>query len=417
MKTLFTSAKTGVCLSAFLSISVSSGESVAGSVDTAPMSDKPVSAAPWQRYDDWPDKSWDKFNTLAAVVNDKVGTLPEVTYPITGDAAKGKELAFDRKRGGSCAACHIMGSETPELPGNVGPDLSTIGNGERTDQHLFTYIYEPRLINPASVMPPWGSHALFTVEEIKDIVAFLKTLNKPMVFANEHDNPAKRQTPVESRDNLDPIENPAMAAMEQGEALFKSKGANGKSCISCHTKPKNRFKKWAAGMPTYSNKLKKVIGVEEFVARHAMATTGDNYLMQSEQNISLSIYLRYLANGTPIAVKAEGKEAGAAAARGEDLSKRKIGQLNFACVDCHQLAANHWIRGQWLGGSKGQTPHFPTWRTSKSEIWDIRKRFQWCNVAIRANELAPDAAEYGDIELYLTMQNNGLKLNVPGIRH
>ena len=59
----------------------------------------------------------------------------------------------------------------------------------------------------------------------------------------------------------------------------------------------------------------------------------------------------------------------------------------------------------------------PTWRTSLQAIWDIRQRFQWCQVNIRADELPPDAKEYGDLELYLAAQNEGLKLSVPGIRH
>jgi sulfur-oxidizing protein SoxA len=50
-------------------------------------------------------------------------------------------------------------------------------------------------------------------------------------------------------------------------------------------------------------------------------------------------------------------------------------------------------------------------------IWDIRQRFQWCQVNIRADELPPDAKEYGDLELYLATQNEGQKLSVPGIRH
>ena len=96
---------------------------------------------------------------------------------------------------------------------------------------------------------------------------------------------------------------------------------------------------------------------------------------------------------------------------------RKLGELNFACTDCHGKSANHWIRGQWLGEPKGQYDHFPTWRTSLLAIWDIRQRFQWCQVNIRADELPPDAKEYGDLELYLASQNEGLKLSVPGIRH
>ena len=50
-------------------------------------------------------------------------------------------------------------------------------------------------------------------------------------------------------------------------------------------------------------------------------------------------------------------------------------------------------------------------------IWDIRQRFQWCQVNIRADELPPDAKEYGDLEMYLASQNDGQKLSVPGIRH
>ncbi len=389
----------------------------AKNIDKAPMSlSGTASPTPWQRYEDWPDKNHNKYSTLAIEASPPIGVIPDVALPISGDANKGKELAFDRERGGSCVACHVMGNDTPELPGNVGPDLSTIGS-QRTDDVLFKYIYEPRHFNPATVMPPWGTNGLFSVDEIKDIVAFMKTLTTPAVFSDAKDDPASRAKPVEDRDNLDAVENPAMEAAEKGEALFSVKGPSGKSCASCHAKPDKSFKHWAAGMPTYSKKLRKVLGVEEFVTRHAKATTGQKYLMQSDENIALSIYLRHLANGAPITVKADTKEAKAAVARGEALSKRKIGQLNFSCMDCHNAAANRWIRGQWLGESKGQTPHFPTWRTSRAEIWDIRKRFQWCNVAIRANELPPDAPEYGDIELYLVLQNNGLPLSVPGIRH
>ncbi|MCG2626258.1 hypothetical protein L6654_06415 [Bradyrhizobium sp. WYCCWR 13023] len=72
---------------------------------------------------------------------------------------------------------------------------------------------------------------------------------------------------------------------------------------------------------------------------------------------------------------------------------------------------------QWLGELRGQFDHFPTWRTSQQSVWDIRKRFQWCQVAIWADDLPPDAPEYGDLELYLASQNAGQKLSVPGIRH
>jgi sulfur-oxidizing protein SoxA len=231
------------------------------------------------------------------------------------------------------------------------------------------------------------------------------------------DDPAKRPAPVEKRENLDPIENPGMWAVDRGEELFKKAGGSGASCGTCHNDPKTAFKSWAASMPKWEPRLNKVLGIEEFIARHARTTTGASMTMETDDNRSMAVYLRFLANGQPIKVDTTSAEAKAAIERGKALSGRKVGQLNFACTDCHGISANHWIRGQWLGEMKGQADHFPTWRTSLQAIWDIRQRFQWCQVNIRADELPPDAKEYGDLELYLMSQNDGLKLSVPGIRH
>ena len=367
--------------------------------------------SPWQRYRDWNKTHWDTYNTLAR---------PNVTPPhgaeialqeVTGDPAKGEALAFDRNRGGGCLACHVMGPRTLETPGNVGPDLSEIGKAGRTDQWLFNYVYDARVYNAKSVMPPWGRHGFYSEDEIKDIVAFLKTLKTPARFANPLDDPEKRPRPVEDRDALDPFVNPAADHIDTGAALFKQ------ACATCHATPKVTFRRWAAGMPKWEPRLKKVLGVEEFIARHAKATSGKDWRMQSKENTDLSVYLHSLANGEPIKVDLGSPDALAAYQRGVKLADLKVGQFDFACTDCHGRAANKWIRGQWLGEPKGQFDHFPLWRTSRNEIWDIRKRFQWCNVQVRANELPPDAVEYGDLELYLRKMNEGQKLTAPNIRH
>jgi sulfur-oxidizing protein SoxA len=378
-----------------------------------------ASARPWKRYAGWPARDESKFNTLAKLASPAAPKTPRKTSgPITGDAKKGAELVADRNRGGSCLACHVMGpAGGANLPGNVGPDLSEIGNAGREDEWLFNYIYDARVYNAETVMPPWGGHGLFTDAEINDMVAFLKTLKSPAPFKTALDDPNKRPAPVEKRDNLDAIENPGMWAIDKAPELWKQAGATGKSCASCHADAKTAFKTWAASMPKWEPRLNKVLGVEEFVTRHAKATTGADWLMETDENRAMSVYLHYLANGNPIAVDTTSAASKAAIERGKKLSERKLGELNFACTDCHGKVANHWIRGQWLGEPKGQYDHFPTWRTSLLAIWDIRQRFQWCQVNIRADELPPDAKEYGDLELYLASQNNGLKLSVPGIRH
>jgi sulfur-oxidizing protein SoxA len=378
-----------------------------------------ASVRPWKRYPGWPARDESKWNTLANLASPPAPTAPrKLSGLITGDATKGARLVADRNRGGSCLACHVMGpAGGADLPGNAAPDLSEIGNAGREDEWLFNYIYDARVYNPETIMPPWGGHGVFTDDEIKDMVAFLKTLRTPAVFKTTLDDPSKRPAPVEKRDNLDAIENPGMWAVDKAQELWKLKSSIGFSCSTCHSEPKETFKAWAASMPKWEPRLSKVLGVEEFVMRHTKATTGAVWLMETDENRVMSVYLHNLANGAPIAVDTTSAESKAAIERGKALAGRKLGELNFACTDCHGKAANHWIRGQWLGEPKGQYDHFPTWRTSLLAIWDIRQRFQWCQVNIRADELPPDAKEYGDLELYLASQNEGLKLSVPGIRH
>lgn len=392
-----------------------SGAQAAG-VPQAPLAvDGPAYQEPWTRYKDWPQAEWE-YNTLREDLSPPALKEPiKIDGAITGDAEKGKALAFDRRRGGSCLACHVMGSG--ELPGNVGPDLSEIGNAGLSDEELYNTVYDRRVYNPETVMPPWGTNGIFNDEEVRHIVAFLKTLTKPTTFKNDLDDPTKRPEPVEDRDHQDPFTNPAAVIIDEtGPAQFAATGPNGQACASCHSEAE-RFKGWAASMPKWEPRLNKVMGVEEFLARHAKATMEADWLMQSDENTALAVYMRALSNGMPITADMDSAEAKEALARAEDMTHRKIGQLSMACVDCHQTSAGTWIRGQWLGGFEGQLPHFPTWRTSRNEIWDIRKRFQWCGVAIRANELAPDAPEYGDLELFLTRVNQGKELDVPGIRH
>jgi sulfur-oxidizing protein SoxA len=367
--------------------------------------------SPWHRYADWNKARWDTYNTLANPNATPPPGREIVVTEITGDAAKGEKLAFDRNRGGGCLACHVMGPKTLETPGNVGPDLSEIGKAGRTDQWLFNSVFDPRVYNPKSVMPPWGKHGFYSEAEIKDIVAFLKALKTPAKFADPLDDPEKRPRPVEDRDALDPFINPAADRIEAGATLFKQ------SCASCHATPQVSFRRWAVEMPKWEPRLNKVLGAEEFIARHAKAAAGKDWLMQSRDNTDMSIYLHSLANGEAIKVDLSSPEAKAAYERGVKLAELKVGQFNFACTDCHGQAANKWIRGQWLGEPKGQFDHFPLWRTSRNEIWDIRKRFQWCNVQVRANELPPDAVEYGELELYLRKMNEGQKLTAPNIRH
>ncbi|HTP94779.1 MAG TPA: sulfur oxidation c-type cytochrome SoxA [Burkholderiales bacterium] len=413
-----------ICAAPAPGLSAGSGPQGAAKTAAPLETTQPAAARPWARYkvdpagiSSWPQADWGRFSDLAHPHLTPPGaeTLHH-SGPIEGDAGRGKRLAFDRSRGGSCVSCHVLGKDTPAQPGNVGPDLSAIG-AHRSDQQLFDIVYDARVVNRDTIMPPWGAHGIFNAAEIKDIVAFLKTLQTPYRFTDRSEDPATRPPPVDKRDNLDATENPAMFVLDAGKRAYQRAGPTGKSCADCHGAAEQRFKSWAATLPRFEPRLGKVLGVEEFVTRHARATTGENLLMETEDNVGLSIYLRNLANGRPMRPDVSSPGAKQALQRGNALLRAKLGQLDMACVDCHVTHSGKWARGQLLVRFKGTVAHFPTWRTSRADVWDIRKRFQWCNVSVRANELPPDAPEYGDIELALALINQGEKLNSPGIRH
>ena len=154
-----------------------------------------------------------------------------------------------------------------DLPGNVGPDLSEIGNAGREDEWLFNYVYDARVYNPETVMPPWGTHGLFN--EAGNPRHRRVPQDAEIAGANSAtalDDPEKRPPPVEKRDNLDPLENPGMWAVEKAQELWKQRKApTGFSCTTCHNAPATQFKTWAARMPKWEPRLDKVLGVEEFV--------------------------------------------------------------------------------------------------------------------------------------------------------
>ena len=89
------------------------------------------------------------------------------------DITKGKELAFDRKKG-NCLACHdIAGGK---LPGNIGPPLIAMKARFPDFDTLKNQISDARINNPNTIMIPFGPHAVLSAKEIDLVTKFIHTL-------------------------------------------------------------------------------------------------------------------------------------------------------------------------------------------------------------------------------------------------
>ena len=375
------------------------------------------------RYKGWTTRDYGAFRTYAYDDARPEPSVQKATAPagVIGDPTKGRTLFLDRQRG-PCTGCHLVPGADVWPAGSVGPDLSTFNDRQLPDAFIYQQLWDPRVTYPATVMPPWGAQGVFTPEEIVHLVAFLKTLHGPPPPEPDGDrNPFTRRRPTGFGDNLDATNNPAVVRGEEAQALWKAPGPNGKSCADCHAGgPQQAMRGVATRYPRVVAEHGRVMSLEDFLSVHAEATTGRSLSSESDANIDVTVMIKMASNGLPVAIDTTSAPARAAIERGKATFYRRVGERNHACADCHipERGANKFLGGRFLGAATtGLTRHFPTWRTSQNEVWDMRKRMQWCMTPLGANMLAADSVEYAELELFLTTFDVGKALSVPGIRH
>jgi sulfur-oxidizing protein SoxX len=104
-----------------------------------------------------------------------------------GNAKKGRSLASNRKKG-NCLACHKMPIPEQQFHGNIGPELTGIGDSYSAGE-LRLRIVNSKIINPDTIMPAFYNKdgynrvlkkfkgkTILSAQEVEDIVAYLLTL-------------------------------------------------------------------------------------------------------------------------------------------------------------------------------------------------------------------------------------------------
>lgn len=99
-----------------------------------------------------------------------------LVFAVTGNSTTieaGKQIAMDRKKG-NCLACHAM--DNGDSPGSVGPPLVSMRARFPNEAQLKQQIWDARINNPYTLMPPFGKHRILTETEIDQLVEYLYTL-------------------------------------------------------------------------------------------------------------------------------------------------------------------------------------------------------------------------------------------------
>ena len=128
--------------------------------------------------------------TAAEMVSYKVveDTIPDSLTGKPGDAANGKKIYLNRKKG-NCLACHAT-KDLADHPfhGNVGPPMDGVA-GRYREAELRMRIVNPKVVNPDTIMPSFyrtdGFHrvlekfqdkTVISAQEVEDVIAYLMTL-------------------------------------------------------------------------------------------------------------------------------------------------------------------------------------------------------------------------------------------------
>ena len=114
-------------------------------------------------------------------------SMCHIGFAEVGDPERGKAVFLDRDLG-HCVLCHQVSSLDVPFQGNIGPDLSNVGQ-RLPYEVLLEKIVDPSLSNPDTtmpayhrtenlrqVLPEYRDRPILNRRELSDLVAYLQTL-------------------------------------------------------------------------------------------------------------------------------------------------------------------------------------------------------------------------------------------------
>ena len=231
--------------------------------------------------------------------------------------------------------------------------------------------------------------------------------------------------------------NPATFWRLDGEALWRERvGEANRSCASCHGEAPDAMKGVAVQFPKMV--AGQLLNLEGQINRCRSMRQGASPLaFESNPLLSMAVFIGAQSRGQPIAparpmdpvipvptlpqsrpLTHAGLHSDSAwtslLEAGRALYIRRMGQLNLACVHCHDERA-----GARLGGNLIPQAHptgYPIYRLEWNAVGSLQRRLRNCMIGVRAEPFAFGAPELVQLELYLMERARGMDLETPGVR-
>ena len=213
----------------------------------------------------------------------------------------------------------------------------------------------------------------------------------------------------------DDFANPGMLWVEKGEKLWNARaGAKEQACATCHQDAGTSMRGAAARYPVIDAQSKQLLNLEGRINQCRSQRQGAAALpYESEELLALTAYVAHQSRGMPVKVSI------AAAAqphfeRGRTLYQTRIGQMNLACMHCHEWNAGKRLLAETI--SQGHGNAYPAYRLEWQSAGSLHRRLRACYFGVRAEMPPPGAQELLDLELFLAWRAQGLAVETPGVR-
>ncbi len=205
----------------------------------------------------------------------------------------------------------------------------------------------------------------------------------------------------------DDAQNPATLWVQDGQQRFAA------DCARCHAAGSMRGV--AARHPAFDGALGRPVTLAQRInlcrERHLKLPA---LPAESDALLALEAAIARESRGLPIEPPAGDARLAPFVASGEALFRRRIGQLDFACTQCHDDNAGKRLAGSVI--PQGHPTGYPIYRLEWQGMGSLQRRLRGCMAGVRAEPWAWGSAEFVALELFLKQRAAGLRIDAPGVR-
>jgi L-cysteine S-thiosulfotransferase len=204
----------------------------------------------------------------------------------------------------------------------------------------------------------------------------------------------------------DDSQNPAMLWVQDGELRFQA------DCARCHETPSMRGV--GARYPAWDGVLGKPVTLGQRInlcrQRHVKQPA---LAAESDALLALEAYVARQSRGLPITPDADPRLQ-PFRAQGQALYRQRMGQLDFACAQCHDDNPGRRLAGSLI--PQAHPTGYPIYRLEWQGMGSLQRRLRGCMSGVRAEPFAPFSDEYTALELYLKQRAAGMMVDSPAVR-